>query len=187
MPKWAGSVLVLSEVFSVKSTFRLFIFFSLSYLLPLYQLPRLSLSDAGMCLLCRACSFVSNNTLVDIKDQPLVWILHAFITGNVTPPPSCAASQTSEVSQSRSDFRVVSLIRLYQTWSSAQTPKPTPRSNLLLTSFTSFLFFTVVALNPHRLQSLPLALMFGTLSINLPYFLSVSASPPLASRSHFPL
>lgn len=27
MPKWAGSVLVLSEVFSVKSAFRLFIFF----------------------------------------------------------------------------------------------------------------------------------------------------------------
>lgn len=151
------------------------------------------LSDAGVCLL------VSSLQLC----QPLHFHRHQGSAASSSPPclhhrkhllhphPQPCSKDVLPANPLKSD--TVALISKLFVFRGSIEPdhlpsrtKPTARAGLLLASLTSFLFSAVVALNPHRLPSMPLALMFGTLSINFCLF-AVSALPPLVIGSHFPL
>lgn len=179
MPKWTSRV---------KTKFHPFIFspYLTSSPLPSYLV---CLSDAKVCVLvlslqlCRLPHIHRHQgPAASLSPQCLHHRKHL-----PSPPQGRAASQPSQVPTA------VALISELFVFRGSIEPdhlpsrtKPTARDKLLLAPLTSFLFSAVVALNPHRLRSLPLTLMFWTLSINFS-LLAVSALPPLVSGSHFPL
>lgn len=103
---------------------------------------------------CRACSSVSRCTFIDIKDRrsfesPVPSSPQAVLPAN--PLKFDAVALISELFVLRGSIEPDHL---------PSRTEPTARADLLLASLTSFLFSAVVALNPHRLRSLALALMF---------------------------